>query len=280
MPSLDDLALTVAAADRTNFGAVARARHVSQSTVSRAVQRVEEAIGRPLFAREGRAVRVLPGAEPDVDALRELVARWQALHTATPERATLALFCTVTASQTIVPELLAAFRRAHPQIALDLRTGPASAAFDALGSGDVDAAIAALPARLPRTLVAAEIATTPLVAVAVADLRVPERTWEGAPLIVPRQGVTRELVDTWRRTALRHGHTLQETDSHEEVVALTALGSGIGIVPALVADASPLRPRLRDLTPPQRLPLMRLGLCARRTDVDAGPLALLWGLVR
>ena len=54
MVAIDDLALVVDAADAQHLGAVARARHVSQSTVSRSIQRVEAALGRTLFVREGR----------------------------------------------------------------------------------------------------------------------------------------------------------------------------------------------------------------------------------
>ena len=79
MPELEDVRLTVAAADRSNFGAVARDSHVSQSTVSRAVQRVESAIGRELFRREGRTVTPAPESTVFVEALRALVDDWDAL---------------------------------------------------------------------------------------------------------------------------------------------------------------------------------------------------------
>ena len=280
--SIDDIRLTLAAAEVANFGSVARARHVSQSTVSRAVQRVEAATGGALFAREGRRVSVLPSASAAavLTGLAEIAERWQALteRTGRAEPARLAIFCTVTASQTIAPDLLAAFRHAYPHVVLDLRTGPASNALDAARSGEVDAAIAPLPARLPRTMVSVELTTTPLTAVVATGMRV-SRTWDGAHIIVPRSGVTRDLVDTWAHGALPRTHTIQETDSHEEVVALAALGSGIGIVPRLVVESSPLRPRLREITPPVRLPTMRLGLCARRSAITTDPLAQLWSLL-
>ena len=277
VPTLDDISLTVAAADRSNFGAVARARHVSQSTVSRAVQRVEASLGLPLFEREGRTVRLLPSAAPAVDALRSMITTWTSLSQGDQGPGTLSIFCTVTASQTIVPEVLATFRRAHPTVELSLRTGPASGGIDAVRRGEVDAAIAPLPATLPRGLVSRHVATLPLVAIAALDARV-ERGWQDAHLVIPGQGVTRQLVDGWRKVNLG-AHTVQDTESHEEVVALTALGSGIGIVPRLVADSSALRPRLREVTPPARLPSLQIGLCAQRRTADAGPLALLWSML-
>ena len=279
VPSLDDLALTIAAADGASFGAVAHARHVSQSTVSRSVQRVEAALGAELFERDGRSVRVKTGTEPLIAGLRAVVAGWEGLRPSErPRVAPLALFCTVTASQTIVPDVLASFRRAHPDVVLHLRTGPASRALDAAASGEVDAAIAPLPRRLPRALASVEIVATPLVAVAALDLAVAPQ-WQNAHIIVPRAGVTRELVDRWISRSLAHAYTVQETDGHEEVVALAALGSGIGIAPQLVFESSALRPRLRQVTPPARLPTMRIGLCARQAATTRSPLADLWALI-
>jgi LysR family transcriptional regulator, positive regulator for ilvC len=278
VPSIADIHITVAALERANFAVVAREQHVSQSTVSRAVQRVEAALGIALFERDGRNTAVHREATLAVERLRALLDVWNEL--VAGERiavTTLSIFCTVTASQSIAPQLLAAFRRAHPLVALDLRTGPASAALDAAKSGEVDAAIAPLPERLPKSMVSVEITTTPLVAVTARDRSVP-RNWNGVHLVAPRQGVTRTLVDQWRRS-LGASHTMQDTESHEEVVALTALGSGIGIVPRLVLESSALRTQLRELKPPARLPTMRIGLCARASATRSGALALLWDMV-
>ena len=279
MPDLDDLSLALAAAERANFGAVARARHVSQSTVSRAVQRVEAALGVALFEREGRSVRALASAEPVLDGLRTILSTWNALGDSPHRAGSLSIFCTLTASQTIVPDVLAAFRREHPTVELSLRTGAAGRALDAALSGEVDAAFAPLPRSLPRALVSRQVAVTPLVAFTASDARI-ARQWTDVRLVLPAPGVTRSLVDEWRRVHLRTDHSVQETESHEEVVTLTALGSGIGIVPRLVLESSALRPRLRELTPPARLPSMHIGLCAQRRAVADGPLALLWAMLQ
>ena len=262
MVSIADLAVVVAAADVQNLGAVARTRHVSQSTVSRSVQRIESELGRALFIREGRSVHLANEAIPVVDEIRDIVDRWRELAgTGAAADETLSIYCTVTASQTIVPELLASFRRLYPSMRLRLQTGPASAAIDAVLDGSVDAAIAPRPKGLPKTLWAAEVATTPLIAVCSPD----NRMWADQQIILPKQGLTRELAERWCRRSLP-SFEVQETDSHEEVVALAALGSGIGIVPRLVVEASALRQRLRELAPPKRLPFMRIGLVVRASN--------------
>jgi LysR family transcriptional regulator, positive regulator for ilvC len=279
MPSIEDLALTLAALKQPNFGLVAAQHHVSQSTVSRSVQRVETAVGYALFDRSPRAIRVPGSAAAPIALLESMLADWsalQALHQ--PSMATLRIFCTVTASQSFAADLLATFRRTHPSVVIDLRTGPASAALDAARLGEVDAAIAPLPARLPSLMVAAPLTTTALVAVAGADVDVPEG-WRGIRLVLPQSGLTRSLVNDWIRKSLPVNHTITEASTHEEVLALSSLGSGVGIVPQLVVESSALKPRLRILEPPAPLPTMALGMCALQSATEASPLRDLWDML-
>ena len=278
MPSFEELDLVLACAETPNFAAVAARLHVSQSTVSRAVQRIEAALGAPLFERASRGVRLRNDAGPRIDGLRDLVERWNRLSDGSRSGGSLRIFCTVTASQTFAADLLTSFRKDYPDVALELRTGPASDALEAARTGAVDTAIAPLPTRLPAGMVSAPITSTPLVAIAARGLHSPARWWTVGRLVLPRTGLTRELADRWRRGVGRD-FEIQEAETHEEVVVLTSLGSGVGIVPELVVRSSSLRPRLQELTPPRDLPTMRIGLCARRAATSDGPLAALWSMV-
>ncbi len=276
MPDLNDLAITLAAADLGGFGAAARARHVSQSTVSRAVRRVEDALGRDLFSRVGRDAEPTESGLTAIAGLRQLLIDWQLLCNSAAARTThLEVFCTLTASQTIVPELLADYRVEHPEVKLVLRTGPASAALDALVERRVDAAIAPLPRTLPRDVASVPVTVTDLVAIAAPD----RSTWEDSALVLPESGLTRDLVDTWRRTALPRNIEIHGTANHEEVVALAALGSGIGIVPRLVVETSVLAQRLVLVEPPKPLPSMMIGLCVLRSTLTTEPVAGLWATI-
>jgi LysR family transcriptional regulator, positive regulator for ilvC len=276
MPELDDLRLTVAAADTVNFGAVARTMHVSQSTVSRAVQRVESAVGRPLFLRDGRTVRLLGDAPSVIDPIRQLVDDWDRLiiSARTSERKELSVFCTVTASQLIAPSLFERFRVARPDVHVELRTGSASAALPAVIDGLVDVAIAPLPDSLPRGLVAVARECTPFVAVAVRAIR----SLDGQPLLLSRQGLLRELSDRWVRRNLGADVEVREAETNEEVLALAAMGSGVAIIPKLVVSASPLKGRVHEVPVPAPLPIITVGLVAKRRTISLDPLADLWAL--
>lgn len=276
MPELDDLRLTVAAADQQNFGAVARDLHVSQSTVSRAVQRVEAALGTEVFQREGRSVRLAPGSATVVDGLRHVLESWDRLVAAArPSTITeLSVFCTVTASQLIAPPLFERFRWTRPDVHVDLRTGPAGAAIPAVLDGSVDTAIAPLPSRLPAGLIAVPLATTPFVAVATRDVR----SIVGQPVLLARQGLLRDLTERWVKRHLEAGTVIREAESNEEVLALAAMGSGVALIPRLVVDASPLKGRVFEVQVTASLPTVTVGLVAKRRAASTQPLADLWAL--
>jgi LysR family transcriptional regulator, positive regulator for ilvC len=232
-----------------------------------------------LFVRSGRTVELIGSSAVTmtVAELRAIVASWAELRgraeETPPGPVRLSIFCTVTASQTIAPQLLGRFRLAHPTIELDLRTGPASQAFEAARSGEVDAAIAPLPPRPPAGMAVIHLHTTEFVAITTGS-----STWAGARVIVPRSGLTRSLVDKWCAASLVGSWTIQETDTHEEAVALAAVGFGIALVPGLVLEASPLRDQLQTVGPPRPLPSVNIGLCAPRRRITTAPLSLLWGL--
>lgn len=276
MPQLEDLRLAVAAADRENFGAVARDLHVSQSTVSRAVQRVEAALGTEVFRREGRSVHLAPGSINAVEGLRQVVDAWDLLVATarSTEVKELSVFCTVTASQLIAPPLFERFRRARPDVHVDLRTGPAGAAIPAVRDGSVDTAIAPLPSRLPAGLVAVPLATTPFVAVAIRETR----SIAGHPVLLSRQGLLREMSERWVRRHLGADTEIREAETNEEVLALAAMGSGVAIIPRLVVDASPLKGRVQEIAVAADLPTVTVGLVAKRRAATARPLADLWAL--
>ena len=276
MPELDDVRLAVAAADRANFGSVARNLHVSQSTVSRAVQRVEAAIGRDLFRREGRSVHLAPESESIVDELRALIESWDALvaQARSVEVIELSVFCTVTASQLIAPPLFERFRRARSDVHVDLRTGPAGAAIPAVSDGTVDIAIAPLPARLPAGLISVPMQTTPFVAVAIRETK----TITGHTILLSRQGLLREMSERWVRRNLGPGTEIREAETNEEILALAAMGSGVALVPRLVVDASPLKGRVHEIAVSAVLPTVTVGLVAKRRAVDIRPLSDLWAL--
>src|SRR5262245_51341426 len=111
-----------------DFGRAARACHVSPSALSRSMQRLEAQLGEPLFEREHHKVTLTPSGDLFRRHALAVLEEW---HRFQAERATghgeltgtVHIYCTVTAAQSLVPDLLGRVRRAHPGIRLELATG-------------------------------------------------------------------------------------------------------------------------------------------------------------
>ncbi|RII08046.1 Hydrogen peroxide-inducible genes activator [Streptomyces sp. YIM 130001] len=294
-----ELALFLHLTRSLNFGRTSHDCHVSPATLTRVVKRLEASAGHRLLDRGPSGVSLTTEGLRFRSYAEDALALWEAYRQERPGMAELtgrlSLFATVTACQALLPDLLGPFRAAHAQVHLDLRTGDAASALARLDEGDVDAAVAALPARLPASLVSRTVAGTPLVFVrartadeargrpeeeSAADGPAPAAEARG-PYVLPHRGLVREEAHRWFQ---KHGAALDvcsEPDGHEALLTLVALGCGTGIVPRLVLEQSAMRDRLTVLRPPRGGPALRplrIGLCVRRADLRRPMVGALWSL--
>ena len=148
--SLDLVAPFLAVADRGSFSAAATSMGIEKSSVSRAVARMEDAIGGRLFHRTTRRVSLTDLGSSVRDRLR---APYDSLDAAIQEVATLstaprgriALTCAADFGAIVLTEALARFSRQHPLVEIDVRVS--GRYLDLLEEG-LDAAIRISPRRL------------------------------------------------------------------------------------------------------------------------------------
>lgn len=269
-----ELELFLHLARTLNYGRTSLECHVSAATLTRTIQRLETRVGSQLLDRGPRGVVLTAEGRRFTAYAEQALGLWADYQAGSGEPAGLSgelrIFATVTACQTLLPDLLAPLRVAHPQIRLDIRTGDAAAALARLDEGEVDAAVAGIPKRLPQTLVSRPVAVTDLVLV-----RAHESPADG-PFVVPARGLVREAAFRWfRRTGVKPV-IAGEPDGHEALLALVALGCGTGVVPRLVLESSAVRDQLVEL--PADLEPLTIGLCARRADLHRPLIAALWDL--
>ena len=286
MRSLDELRLFAHLAQSRHFGRTSAECHVSQPTLSRTVARLERELGARLFDRDRRTVALTAEGERFERFAAEVLAAWERFAADVDDdgdelTGTVRVFCTVTASQSILPDALARFRAAHPAVHLALETGYAAEALAKLEDEEVDVTVAALPRRIPRHLVTTSLATSSLVLVAAADddtdLRgEPSAAWASVPFVLPSTGVVRTLVDTWFRRHRVHPTVAAEASGHEAVLSLVTLGCGIGVVPDLVAAASPLAAGLRTVDLTIDAPTFDIAACTTRERLRDRAVAALW----
>jgi len=120
---VDQLKTFLAIADSGNFTRAAEEVNKTQSAVSMQMKRLEETIGRPIFARDGRGSRLTTDGERLVEFARRMVAmNDEAVNTfAQPEITGTVRFGTPDDySDLFLPEILARFHRTHPQVNVDV----------------------------------------------------------------------------------------------------------------------------------------------------------------
>jgi LysR family positive regulator for ilvC len=271
-----------------HFGRAARASHVSPSALSRSIQRLEAELGEQLVERSHHEVALTRAGEQFLHHARAVLDEW---HRYDSERSnargsltgTLHMYCTVTAAQSVVPELLSELRRRHPGIRVELATGYVSDAINQLRGGHIDASIAALPDRLPAGIASRELGVTPTVFVGpraecpVRDAVQRRRVeWNDVPLVLPAHGVVRDYVDEWLEHRRVRPAVYAEIEGHEAILSLVALGYGVGVVPKLVLDKSALRTRVAALTVRPALPDLRIALCVRERSLANPLVAAIW----
>lgn len=265
-----------------NFGRTSLDCHLSPATLTRMVQRLETRVGHRLFDRGPTGVSMTAEGRRFREYAVSALDLWDSYRRGDPDpvelTGRLTVFATVTACHALLPDLLTPFRRAHPQVRVDLRTGDAAAALARVDEGEADAAVAVVPARLPEPLVCRTVTSTDLVFVTARDRRDDDLT---GPFVLPSRGLVREAADRWFRGRGAYGTaygTASEADGHEALLTLVALGYGTGIVPRIVLDASALRGRLAIVPADPPPASLSIGLCVRRADLRRPLVAALWSL--
>src|SRR3954471_3057312 len=287
----DALRLFVHLARTLHFLRTSRECHVSPSALSRTIQRLERDTGWPLFERDRRTVRLTPAGARFAAHARDTLERWDALRRDLRGRAdtlegTIAIFASVTACQSFLPEVLSGFRQRHPEIHIQLETGYAADALAMLAEGRVDVTVAALPPKVPRALVARVLLHTPLVFAAPTAPCEVERLcrqhpppWAELPVVLPSAGLARESADRWFKRHRIRPRVYGEVPGSEAMLALVSLGCAVGIVPRLVLEKSPLRANVRILPAAPAaddLGEFRVGVCTQRRKLASPLVRAFW----
>ncbi|SPJ33782.1 LysR family transcriptional regulator [Kushneria phyllosphaerae] len=122
---LNLLTIFFAVAQAGNFRAAADRLGVTRSAVSQGIRRLERALGKPLFNRSTRSVRLTEEGEQLLSALSDPMAEIEAVLEATRDvpalpRGLLRVTATSIAEQFLSGPLIATFIEQHPHITLDV----------------------------------------------------------------------------------------------------------------------------------------------------------------
>jgi LysR family hydrogen peroxide-inducible transcriptional activator len=150
--TLTELKYLVAVADEQHFGRAAERSFVSQPSLSAAIKNIEDELGVRVFERSKRGVTLTEvGAEVVAQARRTLdeAARIKAVAKKGKGRYRLRLGVIHTIAPYLLPRLVVALRKLAPEMALDIEENMTASLDRLLKTGELDAAILALPYEAP-----------------------------------------------------------------------------------------------------------------------------------
>lgn len=275
------LEIFIKTAELLHFGRASRACNLSPSALTRTIQRLEEDVGVALFLRDNRSVVMTEAGTSLLKYARTAVQEWRQFQDSitTDSRSvtgTLSIYASVTAVYSLLPGLLEAYRETYPEVQLELRTGDAERAIDQVLSGEIDLAVAALPDQKQARFKFMPLIETPLVFISTQPSR--RIDFSRDALIVPQSGSARQRLNHWLKERNIEPRISAEVSGNEALIAMVRLGAGIGIVPLLALERSPLRDEVEILTPAPKLAPYEVGLCVGKRNIKRPAVRAMWEL--
>ncbi|HYG59484.1 MAG TPA: LysR family transcriptional regulator [Symbiobacteriaceae bacterium] len=139
---LESLHIFLLVARHQSFTKAAELLGLTRPAVSQQIKHLEQTFGVPLLTRSTRQVALTPGgevllahAERVLTEYRHLEASMSALRQG--ERQALVIGASTLPGESLLPPVLAAFRRAHPQVEVQVRLGNTEAVLGLLKAGQV-----------------------------------------------------------------------------------------------------------------------------------------------
>lgn len=283
---IQKLRMFITLADTLHFHQAAHLCHVSPSTLSRCIQQLEEELSGRLFERDNRTVSITHQGEHFLTFARETLQRWETLQDQMQEhsqqlRGSLSLYCSVTASYSFLYDMLRDFRRQQPLIEITLHTGDPALAIERVLAGHEDIAIAAKLDHMPPEVSFKRITCSPLVLIQPlsdewltnADT---DQHWGSIPYILSERGVARARLDQWFSEKHITPNIYAQVAGHEAIVSMVSLGFGVGLVPKIVLDNSPLANKVKAAPVQPQLEPYDVGLCVSNRRLKSPIVKAFW----
>jgi len=271
-----------------HFGRSSRACHVTPSALTRIVQRLEEELGEHLFLRDNRSVSLTAAGEIFRSYADDVLQRYELLQGDLSREQVLggeiSLYCSVTAAYSILPAIFQKFRAVYPKVHINLQTGDAALALTKLQNREVDITVAALPDVLPKRVEFLKILNTPLVFITPASFpeilhyQQEEIDWQNTPIIMADFGLSRERTDRWFNEKDIIPNVYAQVAGNEAIIAMVALGCGVGVVPELVLEKSPLKQQIDVLAVSPELESFSIGICTMKKNMRSPQVDAFWKL--
>jgi LysR family transcriptional regulator, hydrogen peroxide-inducible genes activator len=235
-----------------NFTRAAEELHLSQSALSRAIQRLEEQLGQPLVERKPREVQLTHLGELLLERakhLLQLTADTFAELSEAGRKGRVRLGAIPTIAPYLLPELLSRFAKAQPEISILVQEDTTDALIKQCSHGQLDLCILSLPISAKNLEVQALFEEELLLVLPVGHplsqaKSVPIEALNGFPFVTLNEAhcLSHTIASYCRQQAVQP-ITIERTSQLTMVQELVTLNHGISLVPEMArkVDASERR---------------------------------------
>jgi DNA-binding transcriptional LysR family regulator len=236
----DQLTTFLEVAKLRNFSRAGEKVFLSQSAVSAQIRQLEQEYGTRLLDRSGKRVRLTPAGEVLFEyGARLLALRGESVRAVadqgTNPRGVLAIGANEATCLYVLPRAFEEYRRLYPQVQISIYRNFSRKILERIQDGMIDVGIVTLPVKLPRLkverifrdrLMLATSAVNPL-----AKLKsVPIGVVADQPLIFPKSGYTRQLMDKLFRPYQAKLNIAMELPSIAMIKTFVASGLGVSLI--------------------------------------------------
>lgn len=232
----------VAVAGARNFTRAATELNLSQSTLSRAIQKLEEQVGQPLFERKPREVVLTDLGELLLQRAKEILNLVEDTFSLISEaglNGRIRLGAIPTVAPYFLPGLLRSFSSLHPQITIAVEEDTTETLLRRCSHGEIDLAILALPLIAKYLEIEALFDEELLLvlpeghALCQCEDITPEAI-EAQPFVMLNEAhCLSDNVASYCRRQLVQPVTVDRTNQLTTVQELVALGHGVSIIPEM-----------------------------------------------
>jgi DNA-binding transcriptional LysR family regulator len=236
----DQLTTFVEVAKQGSFSRAGEKVFRSQSAVSAQIRQLEETYSEKLLDRSGKAVRLTPAGEVLFDyAVRLLRLRDESLGAVADQSSTPRGVLMVGANEAtclyVLPDVFAEYHRLYPQVQVSIYRNFSRKVLQRLEEGSIDVGIVTLPVKSPSLKVHAIYRDRLMLMVSSSNplagrksIRMEEIA--GQPLIFPKTGFTRQLLDKFFRPYRSQLHITMELPSVGMIKRFVAANLGVSLI--------------------------------------------------
>lgn len=280
-----------------HFGRTAEQHALSSSALSRLVVRLEEEAGTKLFERDNRRVSLTEAGESYAAYARSTLEGWEKFKQTVPGQmdssglkmlnGEVSLFCSVTASLSLLSPLLANWRACYPGVDIRVHTGDQAYSLHRLKQEQEEFVIAAIPDSIPPATLIKRLSSSELVFIAPksgsiqAHINGSSLAWREVPWVLAERGLSRQRLDSWFRMQRIKPQIYAQVSGHEAIVSMVSLGFGVGLVPKLVLSNSPASDKIAiysaaAVLQSEPFKAFEVGLCVLKRKLASPQVKALW----